>query len=175
MNKISAPYIIKQITKRAVWRPNLLLGILTPLNLMIETMCSADSQASPSDEMIRKRPRVKTIARRHHNFSKIFSSCIYIQTILSNDDFTNEIPLDPKKLSPFLGWCWWILEADLLFWGCMLMNSRSGPPLLRGGPPLGTISNHLAVHIECSKQFKWNLYFYVSGQSGTFWAVPKLL
>ena len=24
--------------------------------------------------------------------------------------------------------------------GCMLMNSRGGPPILRGGPPLGTIS-----------------------------------
>ena len=21
------------------------------------------------------------------------------------------------------------------------------------------------IHVECSKQFKWNLYFYVSGQS----------
>ena len=24
------------------------------------------------------------------------------------------------------------------------------------------------IHIECSKQFKRNLYFYVSGQSGSF-------
>ena len=31
------------------------------------------------------------------------------------------------------------------------------------------------IHIECSKQFKGNLYFYVSGQSGPFWAVLKLL
>ena len=31
------------------------------------------------------------------------------------------------------------------------------------------------IHIECSKQFKWNLYFYVSGQSGLFCAVLKLL
>ena len=31
------------------------------------------------------------------------------------------------------------------------------------------------IHIECSKQFKWNLYFYVSGQSWSFWAVLKLL
>jgi hypothetical protein len=31
------------------------------------------------------------------------------------------------------------------------------------------------IHIESSKQFKWNLYFYVSGQSGPFWAVLKLL
>ena len=31
------------------------------------------------------------------------------------------------------------------------------------------------IHIECSKQFKWNLYFYVSGQSWPFWAVLKLL
>ena len=31
------------------------------------------------------------------------------------------------------------------------------------------------IHIECSKQFHWNLYLYVSGQSGPFWAVQKLL
>ena len=31
------------------------------------------------------------------------------------------------------------------------------------------------IHTECSKQFKWNLYFYVSGQSRLFWAVLKLL
>ena len=30
------------------------------------------------------------------------------------------------------------------------------------------------IHIECSKQFKWNLYFYGSGQSGPFWAELKL-
>ena len=43
---------------------------------------------------------------------------------------------------------------------------------------IGTIHilrKHLYIHIECSKQFKWNLYFYVSGQSGPFWAVLKLL
>ena len=27
------------------------------------------------------------------------------------------------------------------------------------------------IHIECSEQFKWNLYFYVSGQSGP-WFKP---
>ena len=31
------------------------------------------------------------------------------------------------------------------------------------------------IHIECSKQFKWNLYFYGSGQSGPFGAELKLL
>ena len=31
------------------------------------------------------------------------------------------------------------------------------------------------INIEWSKQFKWNLYFYASGQSGPFWAVVKLL
>ena len=31
------------------------------------------------------------------------------------------------------------------------------------------------IHIECSKQFNWNLYFDLSGQSGPFWAVLKLL
>ena len=33
----------------------------------------------------------------------------------------------------------------------------------------------LKLHAECSKQFKWNLYFYVSGQNEPFWAVLKLL
>ena len=31
------------------------------------------------------------------------------------------------------------------------------------------------IHIECSKQFKWNSYFYMSGQSRLFWAALKLL
>ena len=31
------------------------------------------------------------------------------------------------------------------------------------------------LHIECSKQFKSNLYFYVFGQSRPFWAVLSLL
>ena len=31
------------------------------------------------------------------------------------------------------------------------------------------------IHIKCSKQFKWNLYFYLSGQSRPFWAALKLL
>ena len=31
------------------------------------------------------------------------------------------------------------------------------------------------IHIDCSKQFKWNTYFYVSGQRGSFLAVLKLL
>ena len=31
------------------------------------------------------------------------------------------------------------------------------------------------IHIECSKQFKWNSYFHMSGQSRPFWAALKLL
>ena len=31
------------------------------------------------------------------------------------------------------------------------------------------------IHIECSKLFKLNLYFYVSRQSRPFWAVLKML
>ena len=31
------------------------------------------------------------------------------------------------------------------------------------------------IYIECSKRFKWNSYFYVSGQSLPFWAALKLL
>ena len=36
-------------------------------------------------------------------------------------------------------------------------------------------SCHQRYILECSKQFKWNLYFYVPGLSGPFWAVLKLL
>ena len=32
------------------------------------------------------------------------------------------------------------------FEGCMLINFSGGPPILRGRPPLGTISMDLAVH-----------------------------
>ena len=31
------------------------------------------------------------------------------------------------------------------------------------------------IHIECSKQFKWKLYFYRSWQRGPFWSELKLL
>ena len=34
------------------------------------------------------------------------------------------------------------------FLGCMLMNSRGGPPILRGSPPLGTISMDHTVHCK---------------------------
>ena len=36
---------------------------------------------------------------------------------------------------------------------CMLMNSRGGPPILRGGPPLGTISMDQTVLILNSFSF----------------------
>ena len=37
------------------------------------------------------------------------------------------------------------------FLGCMLMNSRGGPPILRGGPPLGTISMDQTVSVALSE------------------------
>ena len=37
------------------------------------------------------------------------------------------------------------------------------------------LKNDIDIHIEWSKQFKWKLYFYASGQSGPFWVVLKLL
>ena len=45
--------------------------------------------------------------------------------------------MKPRGGPPF---SWWILVAAPHFLGYMLMNSRGGPPILRGGPPLGTIS-----------------------------------
>ena len=38
------------------------------------------------------------------------------------------------------------------------------------GYEMYTCANTRDIHIECSKQFKWNSYFYVSGQSRPFWA-----
>ena len=38
-----------------------------------------------------------------------------------------------------------------------------------------TLTYDRDIHIECSKQFKWNVFFYVSGQSPPFWAALKLL
>ena len=37
------------------------------------------------------------------------------------------------------------------FLGCMLMDSRGGPPILRGGPPLGTISMDHTVLVHCAE------------------------
>jgi hypothetical protein len=42
------------------------------------------------------------------------------------------------------------------FLGCMLMNSRSGPPILRGDPPLGTISMDHTVLFTESTNFDLN-------------------
>ena len=40
--------------------------------------------------------------------------------------------------------------------------------------PFSTNARPRDIHIECSKQFKWIVYFYVYGQSGPFWAVLKV-
>ena len=47
------------------------------------------------------------------------------------------------------------------FWGCMLMNSRGGPPILRGGPPLGTISMDQTVPMKLGHSEK--LYVNIQG------------
>jgi hypothetical protein len=42
-------------------------------------------------------------------------------------------------------------------WGCMLLNSSGGPPILRGVPPLGTISMDLRSLINgYTRLFKRN-------------------
>ena len=44
----------------------------------------------------------------------------------------------------------WLMNSrdGPLFLGCMLMNSRGGPPILEGGPPLGTISMDQTVDVH---------------------------
>ena len=44
------------------------------------------------------------------------------------------------------------------FLGCMLMNSRGGPPILRGGPPLGTISMDQTVLVHSRINFQVNAF-----------------
>jgi hypothetical protein len=44
---------------------------------------------------------------------------------------------------------WKLTLGGAPFLGCMLMNSRGGPPILRGGPPLGTISMDHTVPDNC--------------------------
>ena len=39
----------------------------------------------------------------------------------------------------------------------------------------GNFENPKVIYTKYSKQFKWNSYFYVSGQSRPFWAALKLL
>ena len=52
-----------------------------------------------------------------------------------------------------------------------LTNNRNHGALF----PLTFSGGTRDIHIECSKQLKLNFYFYVSGQSGLFWAVLKKL
>ena len=57
-------------------------------------------------------------------------------------------------------------------WASCLEHSQLGQILLK---KVTFESLARDIHIECSKQFKWNPYFYVFGQSGPFWVVLKLL
>ena len=47
------------------------------------------------------------------------------------------------------------------FLGCMLMNSRGRSPILRGGPPLGTISMDQTVPMKLGHSEK--LYVNIQG------------
>ena len=67
-------------------------------------------------------------------------------------------------------WSYWVFskyDHIVLFW---LKWQRVTPK---------SIANYIFdvkardIHTECSKQFKWNLYFHVYGQSGPFWPVLK--
>ena len=78
---------------------------------------------------------------------------------------------------PFSVWAGRALVHPELGSSVIPIQSKGGRLLIAPGFEKMTTSLHLIrdIHIECSKQFKCNSYFYVSGQSRPFWAALKLL
>ena len=77
---------------------------------------------------------------------------------------------------------WYLSNIYLFVHTCLLFSQQ----ILKKAPwkmismncgPIVYLVNNVVrdIHIEWSKQFKWNFYFYVSGQSQPFWAALKLL
>ena len=60
----------------------------------------------------------------------------------------------------------------ILFKGRFATQAKSDGVFIKKGQIQHKVTD---IHIECSKQFKWNSYFYVSGQSRPFWAALRLL
>ena len=63
--------------------------------------------------------------------------------------------------------------SEILYFSVYLNFKDRDHPFIRRRHFLG--GRGRGIHIECSKQFEWKLYFYRSGQRGPFWAELKLL
>ena len=102
------------------------------------------------------------------------------------------IKLWKEKMSAFSSTMW--LNSNMRLLLTRQLKPFSGPPMSIAMPkpfcpnsfwknwsPGNTnklitfITTTRDIHIEYSKQFKWNSYFYVSGQSRQFWVALKLL
>ena len=95
------------------------------------------------------------------------SHCYFTRLNLKKWGLYNFASQSPKS-KIFFQFLWGIVEGR---------TSRAQPsqPILKKLPKWHFLTPARDIHIECSKQFKWNLYFYGSGQSGPFWAELKLL
>ena len=79
-----------------------------------------------------------------------------------------------KESNISLQWCGCSFRVFLDYWCFEKVQSHS--QLNKKGLSFKrTLTSARNIHIECSKQFKWKLYFYVSGQSWPFWTLLKLL
>ena len=64
-------------------------------------------------------------------------------------------PFHCTESDPFwVAVCWWILEADPILGGCMLMNSRGGPPFREGSASRDNFygSSGTCPLLQCEKQ-----------------------
>ena len=107
-----------------------------------------------------------------------FENCMYALNWLSEP-----VLITCAEVTLF-SWAWLLFSKLVAIWRestwtlwVFLHNGgvvRSAVPILARATKYFFLLATRDIHIECSKQFKWNLYFYVSGQSGSFWAVLKL-
>ena len=93
---------------------------------------------------------------------KMDTFCFFVTWQKHQSNPSTENQLSKSFLVHIVVWCTTETEHTAT-WLIDLGNGSPEQPCLRD------------IHIECSKQFKWNLSFYVSGQSRLFWAVLKLL
>ena len=77
-------------------------------------------------------------------------------------------------LVTFIKFCYLSKEFKNRF-AILIWLAFLGPSYVFGVGCNNSLAVSKDIHIECSKQFKWNFYFYVFKQSQPFWAVLKPL
>ena len=96
-----------------------LSGMLLPQNLN----GSSSFCKGPRTSKVWKSKNLKNFALVSHFYHILYANA-------SGKNKTKHLPMDSighSHNSAFLSWCWWILEADPLVGGCLLMNYRGGP------------------------------------------------